>query len=509
MAEEQVLQDILSLMESEAASQRARPIKLGNAAVGKQIQQLENAGKTPDAISGLKEKFMGITSSVSGAITSLATPQNDESEENTEEVSKLNANLGSFSENITASLGGMKDSITKVGGSIKDGAKKTAESLKSVGKGIGKMTAAVTINLADNLKNIGNSIKENVTKAGKNILVFLGIAATLITAVKFFQGFFQTEGTLGEKLQAGLKSVLDLLPLKEETKESILGLFTSLGETLEPYVESIKGFLDPIWENLKVYFKETLLPEVLEAFTFLKEELAEAALGLLDLAKNKAKSALFGSGEEEVVDAETGEVVIDPVTGEPQTKIVKGDGLLEGASGAKIGAAGGAIGGAKLGAMIGSVFPGVGTLIGGAVGALAGAAIGAIAGGIDKGVSAEQAKEKRRANTGRVKNQGGQFNNVSDEVATQTVDAYGVTLTRDATTGETITAIDNNTGAQMEAIQENTDDAKAAKAAANQPIVVQQIDQSSNNSNQVVSYVDSGHEEANYSQPMKAAGYFY
>ena len=504
MAEEQVLQDILSLMESEAASQRARPIKLGNAAVGKQIQQLENAGKTPDAISGLKEKFMGITSSVSGAITSLATPQNDESEENTEEVSKLNANLGSFSENITASLGGMKDSITKVGGSIKDGAKKTAESLKSVGKGIGKMTAAVTINLADNLKNIGNSIKENVTKAGKNILIFLGIAATLITAVKFFQGFFQTEGTLGEKLQAGLKSVLDLLPLKEETKESILGLFTSLGETLEPYIESIKGFLDPIWENLKTYFKETLLPEVLEAFTFLKEELAEAALGLLDLAKNKVKSKLFGGGEEEVVDAETGEVVIDPVTGEPQTKIVKGDGLLEGASGAKIGAAGGAIGGAKLGAMIGSVFPGVGTLIGAGVGALAGAAIGAIAGGIDKGVSAEQTKEKRK---GRVK--GGQFNNISDEVATQTVDAYGVTLTRDATTGETITAIDNNTGAQMEAIQENTDDAKAAKAAANQPIVVQQIDQSSNNSNQVVSYVDSGHEEVNaYGvQFTRATGY--
>lgn len=507
MAEEQVLKDILSVMESEAASQRSRPVKLGNAAVGKQIQQLENAGKVPDAISGLKESLIGITSSLP-AITSLATPQNDESEENTEEVSKLNANMGLFSQNITTSLGGMKDSVTKVGGSIKDGAKKTADSLKSVGKGIGKMTTAITLDLASNLKSIGDGIKESAAKASKNILVFLGIAATLITAVKFFQGFFQTEGTLGEKLQAGLKSVLDLLPFKEETKESILGLFTSLGETLQPYIDSIKGFLNPIWENLKIYFKETLLPEVLKAFTFLKEKLADAALGLLDLAKNKAKSKLFGGGEQEVVDPKTREAVIDPVTGETKTRIVKGDGLLEGESGAKIGAVGGALAGAKLGAMIGTIVPGVGNVIGAAVGGLAGAAIGAIAGGIDKGVSAEKTREQRK---GRRRGRGvrQKIDNISDEVATETVNAYGMTLTRDATTGETIQAIDNNTGAQMEAIQENTDDAMAAKAALSQPIVVQQIDQSSNNSSQVVSYVDSGHEEVNaYGvQFTKAIGY--
>jgi len=323
MAEEKILQDILSVMEREAASQRSRPVKLGNAAVGQQIEQLANAGKVAGILLSIKDDFLAIPE----AITEIPEAVEESTEVREEQV------------NVFESL---KDNIN------------------SIGTGLGKFTKAVTVDLADNLKNIGESLKEGAKKTGKFVLTVVAIAGIIALAVKFFEGFFKTEGTLADKIKGGFMSILDLLP--EPIRNEIIDVFNQIKKELAPYVEEIKQILAPIWEEVKLWFNETLLPELKQAFSYLIDLILEEAE---KLKKSATEFLLTGDADEP-----------DPNTGKPKT----GTGVLEGESGAKIGAIGGVLAGAaigaRVGATIGSVVPGAGTLIGALIGGGIGAAIG-------------------------------------------------------------------------------------------------------------------------------------
>lgn len=341
MAEEKILQNILDVMEREAASQRSKPVKLGNAAVGKQIEQLENAGKVASILLSLKEDILAIPASI---VPPEIDPVDirEEADESTDNKETVNA------------FAGLRESIAALSlnvDSIKTGFSNFGDSIKS---GLG--------DLKDNLGKVGDSIKSFSKKVGSFLKILLIAAASIALAVKFFQGFFQTEGTLGEKIQGGLDSLLELLP--EPMRNGIKEVFSGIGEALDPYIQQIKGFLDPIWTELKSWFNETLKPQLKQGFSDLVNFLIEEVKKLLGLAKDKVKETVLTGNQG--VDSETG------------------TGLLEGKSGAAIGAVGGAAAGAKMGAMLGSVIPGAGTLAGAAVGALIGGAAGAITGFVEK-----------------------------------------------------------------------------------------------------------------------------
>lgn len=238
MAEEKILQDILSVMEREAASQRSRPVKLGNAAVGQQIEQLANAGKVAGILLSIKDDFLAIPE----AVTEIPEAVEESTEVREEQV------------NVFESL---KDNIN------------------SIGTGLGKFTKAVTVDLADNLKKIGESIKEGAKKTGKFVLTVLAIAGTIALAVKFFEGFFKTDGTLADKIKGGFMSILDLLP--EPIKNEIIDVFSQIKKELTPYVEEIKQILAPIWEEVKLWFNTTFLPEIEKALDYITARISEAA----------------------------------------------------------------------------------------------------------------------------------------------------------------------------------------------------------------------------------------
>ena len=154
MAEEKILQDILNVMEREAASQRSKPVKLGNAAVGQQIEQLANAGKVAGILLSIKDNLL--------SIPEVVTEIPEAIEENIEARKEETSIFETLVENI--------------------------DSMKA---GLGKFTQAVTVDLVDNLKELGKSVKEGAKKTGTFLLTLVALAGAFILAAKFFEGFFK------------------------------------------------------------------------------------------------------------------------------------------------------------------------------------------------------------------------------------------------------------------------------------------------------------------------------